>query len=85
MNLDDYATRHLTELPWWQKYSFGIEARFTGVEERMTLKDWVFSYEATVQRTKGALKVFWPRAWIRICGLQVGAGLYVVLGTLPRL
>lgn len=43
-----------------------------------TWREWLISGEAKYSTTRGGspYDLFWPRAWLCILGLQIGAGIY---------
>jgi hypothetical protein len=63
--------------PWWRRVTFAVELRITGIESGETPRQWLFNYEAAIQKLYKGRKVFWPRAWIKIAGVSFGLGAYV--------
>ena len=62
---------------WWRRVSFAIRFGVNGVQGDELGKDWFFNYEIILDRRHKGRKVFWPRAWVQIFGVNIGAGLYL--------
>lgn len=65
---------------WWDKHQAQIEFEWSVLPAGRGVKSWLFDYEAVFTKTYKGNRVFWPRAWVRIVGIHIGAAIFITLG-----
>jgi hypothetical protein len=64
------------EAHWWQRYGAAAEIEFNLFPGAKPVRKWAFDYEGAFVKRYHGYNVFWLRGWVRVLGLQVGAGIF---------
>lgn len=59
-----------------RRIGIGVEISWSyNPADHGTFRKWLFDGEVEIKRESRGKPIFWPHAWIRVCGLLIGAGL----------
>ncbi len=59
------------------RFAFEVQLRFCfNKADYLILRRWFIDWEFAFQRINKGKKCYWPHAWVRVLGVDFGAGIY---------